>query len=277
MRPFEALPVGTKAALRYVAFALCMFLVPAASHAASVGVGASVWCAWWSSIAEMRSTVLGGSSKTNQEPFAAGGPFVVAQINNTWGLSFSYLYGKLEWETAALILGTRATDQRHDLDVSVTASVHKYVKLFFGAKYWGHLSDMTTNVLFISYKSSLARHTGGPGFGLNLPLPLGAGFYLQPSLSFVLMFGKITPPAGGFLGQIIAPILSAAGTESTAMYYGLNSSLALLYNIEKINLTLSIGGRFQYLWLYFIEAERQMDDGDMFGGITFSVMYQFNI
>ena len=175
------------------------------------------------------------------------------------------------------IIGYSTEDQRHDLDLIISASVHKYVKLFFGAKYWGTTTDMTTRLVIIPMSSSFVYHRGGPGAGVGLVLPLGAGFYLLPNISGVFMFGQITEAMGGPLGSIIGILMQRAGSNGMTMYFGLNSTMALAYTIEKANLTLSLGGRFQYLWIYFIESERLGNGNDMYGGITFSAMYTFDI
>lgn len=266
---------GTSA-VAAAALALAVLLAPAASHAASVGLGASVWCAWWDSMAASLVSRFVGSSGIEPEPAAAGGPFLVAQINDTWGLSLSYLYGRFKWEKSSPLLGSSMDARRHDLDVVVSAAVNKYVRLFFGAKYWGYQADVTANVLFLSYGTGVSRHHGGPGLGLGLSLPLGAGFHLMPGVTAVFSFGKLEPSENGIIGQVVGMFVGSS-EESAIMYYGLNSTLTLAYTIEKANLTLALGGRFQCLWLYFIEGQRQVEGNDMFGGITFSAMYMFNI
>jgi hypothetical protein len=264
--------VHFKVTLMGVAFALIM--APAFAHAASVGLGATVMCAWWDSAGK---AYLMGGSKVDPEPAAAGGPFLTAQINDTWGLNIGYTYGKFTWNVATPLIGYKSEDERHDLDFIVSAAVHRYVKLFFGAKYWGTKSDMTTRLVLIPMGSSFMYHRGGPGAGIGLSLPLGAGFYLMPNISSVFMFGRITEAMGGPLGSLVGKFMERTGSNGVTMYFGLNSTLSLAYNIEKANLTLALGGRFQYLWIYFIEAERLGNGNDMYAGITFSAMYTFNI
>jgi hypothetical protein len=267
----RCLPALSKALL-----ALVIATAPAVAHAASVGLGATVMCAWWDSAAQ--SSIGGiGAAKDTQIPDAAGGPFLNAQINDTWGLQFSYTYGKFTWDTTSAIIGVKSVEQRHDVDVIVSAAVHRYVKLFFGGKYWNTMSDLTTKVLFLSYGSKAVYHRGGPGVGVGLSLPLGAGFYLLPNVSAVFMFGNVSLSNGDPISATIDKLVKASGNESTSMYYGINSTLTLAYNFEKVNLTLALGGRLQYLWIYFIEAEQQGNGHDMYGGITFSAMYTFDI
>ncbi|HQL83878.1 MAG TPA: hypothetical protein PK307_16885 [Spirochaetota bacterium] len=257
--------------------ALAIVTVPAASRAASIGLGASVWCAWWESMVPSQASLSGGSSGIEPVPAAAGGPNLSVQFNDTWGLNLSYLYGKFKLDKSSPLIGYKMEAARHDLDFIVSAAVHRYVRIYFGAKYWGYMVDMRTNLLFFSYGSRITRHQGGPGLGLGLTLPLGAGFHLLPNVSGVFMFGTIDPQNNGLIGQAINRIFKSTDTNSVVMYYGINATLSLAYHIEKANLTLAIGGRFQYLWLYLIESESTIDSNDMFAGINFSAMYMFDI
>jgi len=63
------------------------------------------------------------------------------------------------------------------------------------------------------------------------------------------------------------------------MYYGPDITLTLEYFIRQANITIALGGRFQYLMIKNIGSGGFPGDGsdDMFGGVQIMAMYSFTL
>jgi hypothetical protein len=189
-----------------------------------------------------------------------------------------------------------------DSDTSIGCAVHRMVKIFAGFKHQGYRYDETMkNTLFIPSDTNFfyraltddVRSYGG-GLGVGLTIPVVADFYIMASVSGVALWSYETISvrqrdtliysiSAGNVG-----ILFLIPQKGHYFSYGGGASLSLAYNIEKINTTLSLGGRYQILFNrqgynkynpLFNDVSINIIDGqyDHFFGITLSAIYTFHI
>jgi hypothetical protein len=259
------------------------------SHAAEVSIGASVWCAWWSPYWTKKSEIPSFPALKDY-PTAAGGPLLSVKIGATWSVDAAYLYGKFENKRAGYIptiiplllipmvvsISQDRWTERHELDFKIAKSIHQYVNIFIGIKYSGYFADDQIKIIFFNMKSANDNNYAGPVLGVNLRIPLASTLTLRPAVSWVMQFGTCKPNTGLFydLYNSISGI-----SRTTVMYYGPDITLSLAYLIRQANITLALGGRFQYLMIKNIGSGGFPGDGsdDMFGGINVMAMYSFTL
>ena len=266
----------------FLPLAAGVIVAPRPAAAADIGIGASLWCAWWRpSWAEAGEGLF---PKFKVGPNVIGGPMLTVRINDAWGISASYAYGSFTGTSALMlpvlrlpvVIDIERKAGRHEVDLIAACSLHKYAKIFFGAKYWGYESESRASFLAISMKSLDNFHFAGPGVGLSFTIPLYKNFYLVPNVSGMCQFGPWKPLSSPLLG-ILNRI--SGNSPTVIMYSGVNSTLSFVYYIEKANLTVALGGRFQYAWIKNIGTGKTSADGlhDLFAGITLAAVYTFTV
>lgn len=132
------------------------------------------------------------------------------------------------------------TIHKLELDLIASFTVVDWFRVYGGAKYFGRINPGAKN------------HKGGLGLGVAFNVNLYRGLYLLPNVS------------GLTLG------------DTEFITAGVNGTLSLAYYFEKIRLTVSLGGRCQYMKDVhaFDESVRIMRD-DLFFGPYLSLVYTF--
>ncbi len=165
------------------------------------------------------------------------GPALSFNFSDDFGLNAVFLMGDYDTEYDS-------TYRRYDADTSLSYRLNGYFKLFAGIKYMGYRVGSDN---LDSY---------GPACGLSGVLPLIDNFYLLANVSGVYMWSKFT------------------GISENVKTYGYNTSAAIAYYIAPASVTLSLGGRYQYI-------EYNMEDYDSKSkhkiyGVTASATYTFS-
>ena len=256
---------------------------------ADLGIGATVWYAWWtpywSQVSDTRAL-----PRIKMDSDFSGGPLLSLSINETWGLSASYAYGAYEGRVTSFMLNplfyfieqpvtTKREAKRHDANFLVSGRPHKYVKLFGGVAYSGYSMHTRASVAVLSYSFSLQifHHLTGPMIGVECIIPLVSTLYLLPGISGVFQFSRFTDEKGNRISKFLNSRFG--GTDTTLLYAGVDLTLSLAYYIRQINVTLALGGRFRYLWITDIGEKKFVANKlhDIFGGISLAAVYTFHL
>lgn len=204
------------------------------------------------------------------------------------------------WDYSPSIKSYNRDVLKWDSDTSIGCAVHRMVKIFAGFKHQGYRYDermkdllITANPAWFTRELTDDVRSYGGGLGLGLTFPLATDFYLMMSVSGVVLWSLETIMIRQNKTYIIDPfsgfvLLSMFPRRGRYLSYGGTASLSFAYSIEKINTTLSLGGRYQLLYnsqkysrnnpLYNEVASNVIDGQyDHFFGITFSAIYTFHI
>jgi hypothetical protein len=104
----------------------------------------------------------------------------------------------------------------------------------------------------------------GPGLGIGSTLPLTEYLYFLINLSGTYSFGKHEEPQED-------STVSRKLTES-----GANTTISLAYYIAPASTSITLGFRYQYLYInYSDDTVYSKDEGMSFYGITLSAVYSF--
>jgi hypothetical protein len=263
-----------------------MVFVSKDAPAADLGIGGRVWYVWWapywSKVSDTR--VL---PRINMGSDFSGGPLLNFSINEIWGLSASYAYGVYRGRVTSLMLNplyyyieqpvtTKREVKRHDANLLVTGRAHRYVRLLGGVSYSGYSMNTRATVAVLSYSLRIFHHLAGPVIGAECIIPLVSTLYLLPGVAGVFQFSRFVDYSGNRISAFINS--RVGGADTTLLYAGLNLTLSLAYCINRINVTLALGGTFRYLWITdignnnFVAHKRH----DMFGGLSLTAVYTFN-
>ncbi len=215
--------------------------------AAEISAGATTWYSWW----DFEQT--DSDSSTEFDPTFLYGPAISIKFSENYNLTFVFLYGKFDMNEK----NTGGTDElsRYDSDLALNYRLNSYFKIFAGAKY-------------MAYEMTDFKHRAiGPGAGISAVLPLGNDFYILGNISGLYLWGEHQQEDQTY------------GTQKDKYNeYGINSSISLAYYIVPASVTLSLGGRYQFIKSDFDSStESQSDLTHHFYGITASAIYSFNI
>jgi len=216
----------------------------APSYAVDISAGATTWYAWW----DMENE--DSDSDTDIDPTLLYGPALSVKFNDSFNLSFVFLYGKFEMKEE----GGSEDVTRMDSDLALNYRLNNYFKLFVGGKYMGYTQGNGFDHLGI-----------GPGAGISAVVPVGGDIYLLGNASALYLWGE-------------EEHTDDDENDVTDKYneYGLNSSLSLAYYIAPASVTLSIGGRYQYFKTTY-EDEDIDELTHQFYGVTAAATYSFSL
>lgn len=209
------------------------------------------------------------------------GPFFEAELDSNLSASVLILMGSFERDRIGGggapavvpsngIFNTFHKDiKRYDIDLCLNYDLTKYIRPFAGVKF-GYFD--------FSFKGDDGYHRSiGGALGLGFTIPIFYNFYLLGNGSFLYsMVGehKFTlppgPPGGG--GE-----LSPTADFSEV---GFNSAVSLAYYFVPWSVTLSIGGRLQWVKVKYEEMDASFQDHFEngvyhFQGVTASVIKSF--
>jgi hypothetical protein len=231
------------------------------SQAIDITVGANTWYSWW----DMNP----GDSPDNFEyaPAVLYGPALSVKINDDVGLNTVFLYGiyvgdySVYFDSLGEWRALPSETSRYDSDTSLSYRLSNNLKAFCGLKVTGY-TFKTEAVPSLSMPDIEVKNTAyGPALGLNGVFPLPESFFIITNGSLLYLFGKSD---NSFKGS------------SDIRCPGYNVSASLAYYISPAAVTLSIGGRYQYLNWDAVD-NNGTDAAHKFYGITAAATYSFSI
>jgi len=301
---------------------------PAAFATVDLSIGGTAWYIWWkpawsdaraTSIAFPPKPVLFTENAADFKPNSnvMAGPILSIGFLQRWSIQSVFTIGRFTYRSTGLSRDTQLQSNSYgvapsykkytrdvlkwDSDTSISCALHRVVKIYAGFKYQGYRYEETMkDILFVNLPPAVfgrkltdeVQGYGG-GLGLGLTIPVVENFYIMASGSGVVLWSveniKINKGKTYIIqettGLTPLPLYMRKGRYFS---YGCTASLALTYYIEKINTTLSLGGRYQLLFnrqryskynpLYNDVATNIIDrQYDHFYGITMSVLYTFHI
>lgn len=292
-----------------IAFIAFLLLLPISGGAVTLSVGAASFYSWWSPSFE---NDLRGKSAFDRclakvashftvNPSFLVGPIASVTLPAGFSTSAAFFYGS--WFKARSTLDTidntglyrlplHLDVVKWDLDVLVNYALNNYVKVFVGMRVQGYDYDVKsitynlTNPTIADYVPYKVYQRGwGPGIGASLTLNLWGPIYLLSNASALYL--STNHRLSGY-----------AWTGWAAVYHtvGFNGATALSFYIKQASVTISLGGRYQYLhyllddrrtndWFYSLyamyqsvmQANYNLMNDDHFYGITLAATYSLTL
>jgi hypothetical protein len=229
-----------------------------------------------------------------------GGPLISFHLHPRVGVSAVFMIGKYHaystgsfFNVFGLIMNSRyhKVITKFDLDSLINIAVHRYVRLFTGVKYQGY--NYTEDIRYPNIsRSGIALADGardvlrniGPGLGIGLTFPLPENFYIAWNVGGIVMFGseryRFRWSSVYTISATGVRVLPTRFNESRFYTPGGNTSLSLGYNVPKAGLTLTLGGRYQFLYYVRRKNGAGMNEAypingkyDHIYGLTFAAVY----
>lgn len=247
-------------------FILLTVFHPSNASATTMSAGIYSWYAWWDFPEDTYENI-------DTDPGLVYGPVLSVNFNETFSLSFVFLYGNFNAEgtdnsDAVLYGGYVITNKydidRYDGDTALNMKLNRYLKLFLGIKYSAFKYDLTASIpTGASYTAEFDHSTFGPGAGFSVIFPLYQGLYITGSFGGLYLRGseEYSDSKGRTSNQDIKD-------------YGYNTGISLVYHIAPASTTISLGGRYQYIKT---EYEDGFKNSSNFYGITLSAVYSFEL
>lgn len=318
---------NSMAALLAAAFILCETAASAAPVDLSIG-GTAWYIWWKPAWADAKTmsmffnglpvpSILEDAKDFKPSSNFMGGPVISIGFLNRWSIQSVFTIGRFRARSTGLaadlmldpgITNTGITSGykkytrdivKWDSDTSIGCAVHRMVKIFAGFKSQGYrYEERLDDIIFVATPELMSRRISddvrayGCGLGLGLSIPLATDFFLQMSVSGLTLwsFEKITIDRKKSLMTDTGSLFPLLINPPRGRYfsYGGTASLSFAYVIQKINTTLSLGGRYQLLYnrqhntYYDLPANRASMNiidrqYDHFFGITLSAIYTFHI
>ncbi len=284
-----------------------------ASHALDISLGGTVWYAWW--LPSWQNNLVGKPDTTplnerlfvdmpdySQRADALYGPVLSLNFSRQIVLSSVFVTGQYMAHAEgsyfapesdysginANYLNADRENRKYDSDTTIAWNITSATRIYLGFKFQGYdyrytarwiLKMYTARILAFARGSSEVRQFG-PGIGIDWTIHLFGNVFLMAGVSGSFMAGSET--------MDLDPVLLSTGTMIFSHYKkgiyqtcGANSSVSLAYYFSEINTSVVLGGRYQFLGYLQRKGDRGFTDFDgtydHFFGITFSVIYTFNI
>lgn len=257
----------------------------------SISTGANIWYAWYdpgfkneimgkneitstynnfSSVKPASFVYAGMVSGQFTDRFAIGGVF---SFGTGWKFKSDYIYNPSGTEIH--MYKNVSNMDRYEGDLTFNYSINNIFRIFCG---WKHLAEKGTgNYYFLptgaialpqSYLDTLKGdfdiffQSYGPGTGLTAKFNVFDNLYFIMTLSGIYQKSSTKIEVSGYSNRT---------DEYNEKYVGGNNLINFAYVLPETYVTLSIGGRYQYL--------KNMDNGGdiKFYGIMVSTIYTFNI
>ena len=221
---------------------MCIVVLAAvrSANALGVSVGAAAWYAEW------QIQEPAGRWDTMDSTLLYG-PVLALRFTQELSLSSAFLYGEFKHTDGS---GNPEEIERIDSDSALIYGLGRYFKVFAGFKYIGYTVGSTRHASF------------GPGLGIGLVAPLRENLFFIANVSGMYLWGKDT---GGENSDDIKFI-----------EYAYNSNAALTYVFSSAPVSISLGGRYQYIESHYDEIyDRDMKQRIF--GVTVSAIYSFEI
>ncbi len=213
-----------------------LFITSIQLYADDLSIGISSWYADWKMVNEDNETL-------KMDPALYIGPSIAYQFSERWSATFVGLVTANQYEMPEEN-GTNKI-RRYDNDLALNYQLHRFIKIFAGAKYLG-----------FTFKDG--KHYGtGPGGGIGLTIPLINNFYLLGNASLLYLWGHHDD--------------NSSNRDFTEFGYNLAAQLA--YYATSVGVTASIGYRYQYFKSKYDTGEQNKH---MFKGFTALLVKSFH-
>lgn len=301
------------------------FILRAAASFATVdlSIGGTAWYIWWdpawkdgrmtTKVYTMSPSLLFEDARDFQpNSNIMGGPVISIAFLDRWSIQSVFTIGRFRYNSRGLVrtgmleagrYEETASYKRYmrsilkwDSDTSIGCAINRVVKIFAGFKSQGYrykeyLDDylISEDIFNRVLKDEVSAY--GCGLGIGLTIPLVEHFYLMMSASGLALWTREKASIDHWRTIIIStkdgiyPIPMMAGKGSFFSYGG-TAALSFSYVIQKINTTISAGGRYQLLFnrqryndLLNNDVAMNIIDKqyDHFFGVTLSAIYTFHI
>jgi hypothetical protein len=168
---------------------------------------------------------------------------------------------------------------RYDLDLSVSYNLLPFMKAFLGFKYQHYRYDYEGTFGAGIIKQETNYNNSGLSFGVAFTVNLVGNLYLMSNISALYQFSVITMDDAQYtLSNVRTSIIHRWAVGSGL---GCNVTLSLAYYFDSLSTTLSLGARYQYVYLFetnnyninMLTSKRY----DQFYGVFITAMYSFDI
>jgi hypothetical protein len=239
--------------------AIITTIIPNTLSAASYSAGVNAWYAWIEP--SFKDSFMGKKENLNhdnnftmtEDAAMIYGALFSAQFTDdlAFGAVFSYGTG---WECKSDYIYNNGTSdlhvfrnmdkmQRFEGDLTLNYRLTNVFKIFFGWKYYGQRGEGNYNVYFGSTPVgngtfNIQADSTGPGAGLTSKLNLAENLYFIVSVSGIYMKEYVETDVKGAKNET---------TKTDNYSTGPNTSANFTYVIPDTSVSLSLGGRYQYL------------------------------
>ncbi len=269
--------------------ATTLYIGPGA-YATSFNVGANLWYAWFEPSFENEFNGkeelqnYDNHFKMTKPAVPVYGALFGIQFDNRFSLGTVFSYGtgyKCESDykyynplapSAAKIVEMHremTNSKRFESDITLNYALDNIFKIFIGWKYLGERGegtwsgyDLVVTAWAPNGEFKASSDYTGPGVGGTSTIHLVDNFYLITTLSGIYLRSRTTSEVSGDADW---------KREKKENYYGGNAAMNLAYLIPDTGVTLSAGGRYQYL------KEFNTPNTNKFYGVMISAIYGFNI
>lgn len=173
-----------------------------------------------------------------------------------------------------------------DSDTSVAFEPLRFLKIVAGFKAQGYSYKERLryfqNIAFAYiWESESKVENFGPGLGIAFTIPVVDSLYVLFNLSSFVLWGKETIDYKNAYETLFLDIIYPYSSDGRFISYGGTSSLHFAYVIEKANLSIATGFRYQVLKYYqkFNDVTFHKYNGKLehFYGVTLSMIYTFHL
>ncbi len=278
------------------------------AHATGMKVGATVWYSWWDSqflekliSFKISPYTIKGTYSINPAPLY--GPILAFDFDNGLSLNIVFTCGshfKAEGRSIMIAplesLKTDAPLYKYDLDTTLTYSVNKFFKVFAGMKVQGHNYKATYEAfapnspvgITKSEKRDLDFINYGPGLGISVTAPLGKNFFMLANASGLYLRSRYNYHDKLFkylLEGSTYPILMNSSTLNGDLNaFGVNTGLSFAYIFVDPSITLTLGGRYQFLQHRMVNVSNTQRDisnpapmSNIMNNVIRSFMYEWGM
>jgi hypothetical protein len=223
-------------------------------------MGINFWYTWWNPAwqkTRVNSILPLGNINPKIVSTLIFGVTAAIRLNDNWSLATSINYGEFGvsvrkfWPVPVPYRPTYETKaQRIDADVTAGYAINPYVTFFAGGKYQGSIVSMR-----YLRQYNFRPNYAGPAAGFIFNIPIVAKISFVPVVTGILMGGK-----------------EHSGPSAVA---GCGLSGSIVYLAMPSGISVSIGGRYQYLAYITPRDPYYHGDSDQLFGAIVTLMYSF--
>lgn len=242
--------------------------------APGIDIGMHAWFAWWDPAWNKRP----GTAKFKLRPAFLYGPQISFRLPGNFTISNQFLYGVYhavaKVTTPVMSSKSDRRIKRVDNDTTLSYTILKFLKVFLGFKYsrYSYTENSYSSVVQMRSKNTFTEYAPGIGFGFNVHLVEGLFLLVNASTIYNFNFQKKIDDMYFITGFAIR-----SPADNYKNYrIGFNSTLSLAYYISKINLTMVIGGRYQFFKIIKSNNKGAYDWMEHFYGVTATALYRID-
>lgn len=271
---------------------ILLYLITDNALAGTLSAGGYASYSWWDPIYEESITLENHPLTANNDvsfelkPQFMYGP-VLAYVMDDWAFGALFLAGQYFVEAEGFI-GTgpvyyyRSSPDiwRYDLDLSASYDLLSFMKVFMGFKYQHYRYEVERSFSGLGVAKEETKYNNcGLAFGVAFTVNLAGNLYLMGNISALYQFSVITMDDAEYsLSNVRTSIIHRWAMGSGL---GCNVTLSLAYYFDSLSTTLSLGARYQYVYLFetnnnainMLTSKRY----DQFYGVFMTAMYSLDI